>query len=129
MSEARVKDIQEFVDQFNKDLQNAYTTYEEKQKKLKNLKKCYSQIGRRNKTEGDNFPTVSNSNKTIKIKKYTSNKNIFFNPPVWKPPKGIPDYFEEFKGLKNQYELNIWEKVYIILFIIYIFIIGKNNAL
>lgn len=111
MSENRVKEIQEFVDKFNKDLSKAYTKYEAKQKKIKNIKKCYSQLDNRRKTEEDKLPSVSKKTKTIETKRYNSDKKLIIKFPEWKPPKGIPDYFEEFKGLKNKYELTTWEKV------------------
>ena len=109
----KVKDIQEFIVKFNKDLKKAFIIYEEKQKKnnLKNLKKSFSQNNNLIKRKKDKFPTVPNNGKLI-LKKYSSNKNLFIKPPEWKPPKGVGDYFEEFKRLKSQYQLNSWEKVY-----------------
>ena len=38
---------------------------------------------------------------------------------IWKPPRGTPDYFEEFKCLINKHELNNWEKVSKYLFYLY----------
>lgn len=110
MSEERVKEIQEFVENFNKKMKEAYCLYEEKQKKSKNLKKCYSQMNNRRKTEGDMLPPVQKVINKI-IPRYSSNKNLFIKPPDWKPGRGVPDYFEEFKGLKHQLQLNSWEKV------------------
>ena len=106
----KVKDIQEFVDKFNKNLKKAFILYEEKQNNLRNLKKCLSQKDNL-KRKKDKFQTVPNNGILI-LKKYSSNKNLFIKPPEWKPPKGVPDYFEDFKRLKSQYDLNTWEKVY-----------------
>lgn len=121
MSETKIKELQEFVDDFNKKLKEAYNKFEDKQKKIKKLKKSHSQIEHSyNKTNGDKFPLVSNNNYKI-IHKTKSSKflstNIKTNPQIWKPPNGYPDYFEDFKRLHNQYQLSSWEKVckYIII--------------
>ena len=111
MTEDRVKEIQEFVDNFNKKLKAAYTLYETKHKKNKNLKKCHSQITNRRKTEGDIFPSVKKAIDKYTSKKFSNNKSLILKPQEWKPARRIPDYFEEFKGLKNKYELDTWEKV------------------
>ena len=111
MSEDRVKEIQEFVKKFNKDIKEAYTLYETRHKNYKNLKKCHSQISNRRKTEGDNLPSVTKTVEKLISKRCASNKNIIIKNPEWKPCRRIPDYFEEFKGLKNKYELDSWEKV------------------
>ena len=122
MSEKRVKEIQEFIKKFNKDLKEAYSLYETKQIRFKNLKKCNSQINNRRKTEGDELPSVKKTVKRLFSKKCASNRNLFIKNPEWKPLRGVPDYFEEFKGLKNKYELDTWEKVFkyyiIIIFIL-----------
>ena len=117
MSETRMKELQEFADNFNQKLKEAYTLYEKKQKKImdmKNLKKCKSQINTFHKTDGDKIPSKSKNLKKIpKIDtiKYLSNNAGFTTPPVWKPPKFYPTYFDDFKRLHNQYELDDWEKV------------------
>ena len=110
--EDRVKEIQEFVDNFNRKLKEAYTLYETKHKISKNLKKCHSQITNRRKTEGDIFPSAKKTIDKYTSKKTSLNKSLILRPQDWKPARGVPDYFEEFKGLKNKYELNTWEKVY-----------------
>lgn len=115
MSEEKVKEIQEFVDSFNQKLKESFLLYEAKQKKmnLKKLKKCYSQVNQHRKAEDDKLPTLSSCSKEekYKFKKNPSDNNIFNKYPTWKPPKGVPDYFEEFKGLRNEKELDSWEKV------------------
>ena len=110
MSEERAKEIQDFVENFNKKLKEAYSLYEEKQKKVKILKKCHSQMNNRRKTEGDMLPPVPKVINKI-LPRYSSNKNLFIKLPDWKLGRGVPDYFEEFKGLKHQFQLNTWEKV------------------
>ena len=128
MSEEKVKEIQDFVDSFNQKLRESFLLYEAKQKKmnLKKLKKSHSQVNKRRKTEDDKLPTLSNNkDEKYKIRKNPSDYNIFNKYPTWKPPKGFPDYFEEFKGLRNEKELDSWEKVckYNNLLILFI---GKN---
>ena len=128
MSEEKVKEIQDFVDSFNQKLKESFLLYEEKQKKmnLKKLKKSHSQVNQRRKTEDDKLPTLSsNKDEKYKIRKNPSDNNIFNKHPTWKPPRGVPDYFEEFKGLRNEKELDSWEKVckYNNLLILFI---GKN---
>ena len=116
MNEERVKEIQEFVKDFNKKLKDSFTLYEQKQKKikLKKLKISQSQVYHHPKTEGDKLPILNNKEKIKKtFKKNLSDYNIFINndKPIWKPPKGVPDYFEDFKRLENQLDLDNWEKV------------------
>lgn len=128
MSEEKVKEIQDFVDSFNQKLRESFLLYEAKQKKLnlKKLKKSHSQVNKRRKTEDDKLPTLSsNKDEKYKIRKNPSDYNIFNKYPTWKPPRGAPDYFEEFKGLRNEKELDSWEKVckYNNLLILFI---GKN---
>ena len=112
----KMKENQEFADEFNKKLKEAFEIYEKKQKKknLKKLKKSKSQINNFYKTESDKFPSLSKDLKNIsKIEQMQYSPNItgFSKPPYWKPPKGCPAYFEDFKCLHNQYELDDWEKV------------------
>ena len=111
MTEDRVKEIQEFVDNFNKRIKEAYTLYENKHKKNKNIRKCHSQITNRRKTEGDIFPSLKKNIDKYSSKKSSINRSLILKPQDWKPARGVPDYFEEFKGLKNKYELDTWEKV------------------
>ena len=114
MSEQKVREIQEFVDDFNKKLKEAYERYEEKQNKIKNLKKSNTQIGSYRSNKENKFSERSKSYKTMEqnqIQKSFSNSNAIMKPQIWKPPNGYPDYFEEFKRLENKHQLNDWEKV------------------
>ena len=108
MSEEKVKEIQEFVDDFNKKLKEAYSRYEEKQNKIKNLKKSNTTGNYRN----NKFPAISKSCKVIEQNKMQKSfSNAIIKPQIWKPPNGYPDYFEKFKILQNRYQLSDWDKV------------------
>ena len=118
MSEEKIRQLQEFVDTFTDKLKDAYNIYEAKQKKVKILKKSLSQIEPHRKTEDDKFPSLSYNNyKPILINnnRDSNNNNLIttsiYPPPVWKPPRGTPNYFEQFKRLENVHELSSWEKV------------------
>ena len=112
MSEIKVKELQSFVDDFHNKLKYSFKLYENRIKNDKYLKKNFSQgqfndeIRIRNK-----FPTISvkdEDNKTT----LKNDKLININKSIpWKPPKGTPDYFEEFKCLPNKYVLCSWDKV------------------
>ena len=112
MSDDKVKQIQEFVDDFNKKLKEASLKFEENKNKNLNLKKSYSQI---NQNQNNNkFSTFFNNSKTkdkINLKRSLSNINIFYKPTIWKPNNFYPDYFERFKALQNKHEISEWEKV------------------
>jgi hypothetical protein len=118
MSEEKVKELQEFVDIFTDKLKEAYHTYEVKQKNVKILKKSLSQIEQR-KTDENTFPSLLNNNSKIRrnnsriitSKNKIIKKNIINPQKIWKPQKRISNYFEEFKRLQNEKQLNSWEKV------------------
>jgi hypothetical protein len=105
MSEGKVKEIKEFVEDFNKKLRKSFQLYELKNAKAKKLKKNFSQVNERIKM------------KNLLLKKNEENKccpktdNLINKKPLWKPPNGPSKYFEKFKRLRDEYELNPWEKV------------------
>lgn len=105
MSKEKAKELQEFVDNFNKRIKRAFKLYEMRNKKEKTLKKNFSQIN------GE----IKNRNKylILPLKRNEENKTLINKSTIWKPPKGVPDYFEELKCLhnNNSHELSIWEKV------------------
>ena len=111
MSEEKVKELQEFVDDFHKKIKEAYTKFEIKQNKIKTLKKSHSQVENTNKE--NKFPTINNNKYMgkISLKKNLSNNNLTIKTPIWKPPNSYPNYFEEFKRLQYKHEISDWEKV------------------
>jgi hypothetical protein len=109
MSEDKVKEIQEFVDEFQNKLKHSFKLFEyRKKQKEKSLKKHFSQIYNENKIRDkfQSFTTKNEINKDIFNNSQLNNKSY-----AWRPPKGASDYFEKFKYLAHKYELNNWEKV------------------
>ena len=124
MSKEKVKEIKEFVEDFNKRLKNSFKLFEIKNAKKRKLMKNFTQINDKSKI------------KNLLIKKNEENKcssktdsliNMINKKPLWKPPKGASNYFGKFKSLHDEYELSIWEKVSKL--IIFIINIGKNNVM
>ena len=108
MSEVKVKEIQEFVNDFNKKIKESFKIYENRNKKEKSLRRNFSEINGEIKMR-EKFPSLFIKNEENK----NSIKNLQLNnkSPIWKPPNGAPNYFEEFKRLDNKHELSNWEKV------------------
>ena len=113
MYEEKVKELQEFVDDFHKKLNEAYNTFEAKQNKTKILKKSLSQTENMNNYKEHKFPSISKNKYMgkIKLKKNLSNNNLIIKTPIWRPPNSYPNYFEEFKRLQYKHEISDWEKV------------------
>ena len=117
MSENRVEEIQEFIDEFNNKLKNSFELFKlRKNKKEKSLKKYFSHnnIEKKIKDKFQSFSTKSERNKDILNNSQLNNKSY-----IWRPPKGALDYFEKFKYLSHKHELNNWERVSIYNFLIY----------
>ena len=135
MSEEKVQELQEFVNDFNKKIKEACDIYTKKQNKIKTLKKNHS-VNDFNKDKEDKLPDISKNFKTIekiKIRKNLSINNIIVSTPIWKPSNGYPDYFEKFKRLQDKHEINDWEKVcniyILIIFFCYIFYLQGRASL
>ena len=116
MSEEKVKEIQEFVDNFTQKLKDAEKAFVDKENKIKKLKKSQSQKALCRNNKKDKLPFISNTYKTIEkhsLNKNLSNNNIVINlnTPIWKPPNFYPSYFEEYKRLQNDNQLSDWQKV------------------
>ena len=115
MSEEKVKELQNFVNDFNKKLKEAHNIFTEKQNKIKILKKTHS-VKSLNRNKKAILPDISKTYRSIekiKIKKNLnlSNNNIIITTPIWKPSNGYPNYFEKFKRLQDKHEISDWEKV------------------
>ena len=113
MSEEKVKELQEFVDDFHTKLKEAYNIFEVNQNKIKTLKKSQSQIENTNKHKENKFPSIFKKKclGKINLTKNLSNNNIIIRTPIWRPPNGYPNYFGEFKRLQYKHEISDWEKV------------------
>ena len=108
MSGEKVKELQEFVDDFNRIIKNSFKLYEIRNRKEKNLKKNFSQINNEIKKK-NKFPNLTfkrNKENKTSLKYDSINKST-----IWKQSSGVPNYFEEFKCLHDSYDLSIWEKV------------------
>ena len=124
MSKEKVKEIQEFVEDFNKKLRNSFKLFEAKNARKRKLMKNFSQINEKSKIKN----LLIKKNEENKCSSKTDNLiNMINKKPSWKPPKGASNYFEKFKILHDEYELSIWEKVSKL--IIFIINIGKNNVM
>ena len=123
MSKEKMKEIKEFVEDFNKRLKNSFKLFEIKNAKKRKLMKNFSQINDKSKIKN----LLIKKNEENKCISKTDNLINMIKKQSWKPPKGAPDYFEKFKSLHDEYELNIWEKVSKL--IIFIINIGKNNVM
>ena len=124
MSKEKVKEIKEFVEDFNKRLKNSFKLFEIKNAKKRKLMKNFTQINDKSKIKN----LLIKKNEENKCISKTDNLNLnMIKKQSWKPPKGAPDYFEKFKSLHDEYELSIWEKVSKL--IIFIINIGKNNVM
>ena len=122
MSKEKVKEIKEFVEDFNKRLKNSFKLFEIKNAKKRKLMKNFSQINDKSKIKN----LLIKKNEENKCISKTDNLINMIKKQSWKPPKGAQDYFEKFKSLHDEYELSIWEKVSKLIFIINI---GKNNVM
>ena len=117
MSENKMEEIQEFIDEFNNKLKNSFELFKlRKNKKEKSLRKYFSHnnIEKKIKDKFQSFSTKSERNKDILNNSQLNNKSY-----IWRPPKGSLDYFEKFKYLSHKHELNNWERVSIYNFLIY----------
>jgi len=117
MSENKVEEIQEFIDEFNNKLKNSFELFKlRKNKKEKSLRKYFSHnnIEKKIKDKFQSFSTKNERNKDILNNSQLNNKSY-----IWRPPKGSLDYFEKFKYLSHKHELNNWERVSIYNFLIY----------
>ena len=135
MSINRIKELQNYADDFYKRLQSS----EEESPSIKDdkciysynnktIKKSHSTIVPKNKNLSFNIiKSLSNSNIKNKkiilkpIKNRNQNKlNVYNTLTPWVPPNYIGNYFENFKLLQDHYCMSNWEKVikYYIIFIL-----------
>lgn len=135
MSNNRIKELQNYADEFYKRLQlseeESSPTKDDKRiysYNNKMIKKSFSAIVQDNKNKGLNFSKSSSNNKSnnkgIKLKPIVmrnQNKlNVYNTLRPWVPPNYIGNYFESYKRLPDHHFLSNWEKV--IIFYIKIFL-------
>ena len=129
MSNNRIKELQDYADEFYKRLLLSEEEYLKKDDKCifsynnKLIKKSHSTIVKEPKTRGIHFlKSLSNnnikSNKILKpiIKRNQNKINAYNTITPWVPPSYVGDYFESYKRLPDHYDMSNWEKV-IIFFI------------
>ena len=137
MNVKRIKELQEFADEFDKQLKNSEESYELNLKNKnffypnRKIKKSYSSIASniQNKTMISKYkipisiPIINQkpkrNTKSCKKKQGKISGNIYKNLLPWIPPHYIGNYFESFKILKDRHNLSAWEKVNIKIFLIF----------
>ena len=140
-NESRLRELMKFKQEFNEKLENAYKIYEEKTKSMIKGSKTQN-----NDKQGDiknlSQTKYSNHNKSLpEIKNKEKGKTLIFKSPfsekiedkslrikkrgksqlqimadTWKPQYMICNYFDNFKRLKDNYEMTDWERVNHIFF-------------
>lgn len=129
MKNDRIKELQDFANEFNRKLE----INEESQKEEDNLdlfpikKRIMTSRNPRRKINFEyNIPflnqningTKKRNIQSCKRKQPKLNKNLYKNLLPWVPPHYIGKYFDNFKILKDEHSLSNWEKVTIIIYII-----------
>lgn len=130
MNVNRIKELQEFANEFNKQLKDSEESNEIKINKLnifytnKRIKKSNSTVApdKQNETNISNYnirllyknqknQKSKRSVKSCKKKQGKLNNNIYKSLLPWIPPHYIGNYFDNFKILKDRHNLSAWEKV------------------
>lgn len=130
MNVNRIKELQDFANEFNRQLKDSEESNEIKISKLnifypnKRIKKSNSTVtpNKPNKTNISNYniqllhknqnnQKSKRSVKSCKKKQGKLNNNIYKNLLPWIPPHYIGNYFDNFKILKDRHSLSAWEKV------------------
>ena len=113
MNNGRVEELQKFVDDFREKIQLSSQIFE-----LNSLKNnCDFPLKKKIRKSQSQIETGTEVEKIIRLpllSKSSSKKsenNIFTQLPVWRPGKGVPDYFDRYKRLINKNEINNWEIV------------------
>ena len=129
---ARFDELMRLRDEFNAKLQDSFEKYESRIKNYHSQKnKKISKISKNQTTlelSKDNFlPTIykPKKNKTLQIltPKFTEERGYIYKLPkrsrsqakgfndTWKPQYMICDYFDIFRRLRDEHDLDNWEKV------------------
>ena len=126
MSIKRIKELQEYADDFYKKLQASEESCPSEDEKCiysynKIIKKSYSTIVPKNKVRSFNYKKSFSNYNIVKpktklkpiMKRNDNNLNEYNSLIPWVPPNYEGDYFEDFKRLQDHYDMNNWEKVII----------------
>ena len=130
MNTERIKELQNFANEFNSKLKISEESQIEENKINKfpltsRIKKTYSAMTPKNpKTKTNfnykykmpffdkdqNYPKIKRAIKSSKKTQRKLNNNIYKNLP-WIPPHYVGNYFDDFKILQDKHNLSSWEKV------------------
>ena len=131
MNTERIKELQNFANEFNNKLKIDEESHIEENKFIKypltsRIKKSNSTMTpKKIKTDinfnykyrmpflekNQNYPKIKRAIKSCKKNQRKLNNNIYKNLLPWIPPHYIGNYFEDFKILKDKHNLSNWEKV------------------
>ena len=125
MSNKRIKELQDYANDFYKKLQASEESLPTEEEKTilpynKIIKKSYSTIVPKKKDSSfsykksfSNYNIINSKNKLKPIIKRNGNiLNAYNTITPWIPPTYEGDYFENYKRLQDHYDMSNWEKVY-----------------
>ena len=132
MNTDRIKELQDFANEFNKKLKLSEESEikENKWPLTKMMKKPLSamtpnstsrtihKISIANSNKNQNIPKMKRAIKSCKKSQRKLNNNIYKNLLPWIPPLFVGKYFENFKILQDKHTISIWEKVTFKLYLI-----------
>ena len=136
MNNERIKELQNFANEFNSKLKISEESQIEENKINKfpltsRIKKSHSAMTPKNpKTKinfnykykmpfldkDQNYPKIKRAIKSSKKGQRKLNNNIYKNLLPWIPPHYFGNYFDDFKILQDKHNLSSWEKVNNIIF-------------
>ena len=136
MNTERIKELQNFANEFNSKLKISEESQIEENKINKfpltsRIKKSYSTMtpkspktkinfNHKNKMpfldKDQNYPKIKRAIKSSKKSQRKLNNNIYKNLLPWIPPHYVGNYFDDFKTLQDKHNLSSWEKVNNIIF-------------
>lgn len=114
MNANRLKELKTFADDFYKKLNNSnegFETYPSKPMKKSLSVLCPSITKQIQKQTLPEMVSTEPRLKTSKKKQQKISGNIYKTLLPWIPPNYSGKYFEDFKKLKDNHYMNIWEKV------------------
>ena len=126
MSFKRIKELQDYANDFNKKLELSEKSNPSEDDKCiysyknKIIKKSFSTIAPKSKAHSFNYRKslsdfgLINSEKKLKpiVKRNENKLNIDNTLMPWIPPNYVGNYFGEFKRLSDKYDMSNWEKVF-----------------
>lgn len=105
MNYERIKELQDFANDFNAKLRDANLEYDEK---IKNkTAQLSNDLSKQNTNSNSNLYNTSEQKK----KQKPPSQTIFKSLKPWNPPNGYGDYFGPFLALRHPYEMSDWEIV------------------